>query len=141
MGDQLVDETEVEGVAARLRRASETVALGGTTIEQRVAEAKWAGPMRERYHQTAIDQKQKLHRDSRQLIEIATKLERHAQWIRDEKARLDGLKARIESWAAANPVGSSKTGCDASLIRERPPRHNYGWERVAERLRANGAAF
>jgi uncharacterized protein YukE len=141
MSEQLGDEKAVDDAAQQLRRASETVQSGGVAIEKRIAETAWSGPMKDRYVQASVDQNQQLTKEATELLDAASRLAHHAQWIRDEKSRLDGLADRIEAWAGANPAGTSKTGQDASLLSALPPRHNFGWDDVANRLRTAGIAF
>ncbi len=141
LNDQLGDETEVEEAARQLRSAAEVAQLGGNEIEQTVAETAWAGPMKDRFVESTKAQKSELVGDAMELLDVASRLDRHAQWIRDEKARLDGLAARVDAWASANPAGSSETGQDAGLIAGFPPRHNFGWDELADRLRSQGIAF
>lgn len=139
--DQLGDENTIRDAARRLRTASETCANAGQVIEQTIQGTKWSGPMKLRYTEASTQQHQELRRDANELTGVAARLDRHAQWIITEKSRLDGVANRIRSWAAANPAGSSKTGQDASMISSYPPKHNFGWDKLADSLRARGVAF
>jgi hypothetical protein len=135
------DETEVERAARQLRDVAGRAAEGATLVERSVAEANWAGPMRDRFAAESEAQRSAVTRDAHELLDLAAKLDGHAQWIRDEKSRLEGLQTRIGAWMGANPVGSSPDGNDASLVLVVPNRHDYAWEEVAASLRARGVVF
>jgi hypothetical protein len=139
--DQLGDENTIRDAARRMRAAGETSANAGQVIEQTIQSTQWSGPMKLRYVEASTSQNRELRRDADELANVATRLDRHAQWIVSEKSRLDGIANRIRSWAAAHPAGSSKTGQDASMISSYPARHNFGWDRLADSLRARGVAF
>jgi hypothetical protein len=141
MDDHPGDENQVANAARLCRSTAQNEHTGGTSLAAAVKGADWLGPMRDRHATKTGTQQQQWTADAQQLLDIASTLERHAQWIRDEKARLEGLENRIKAWARANPPGSSKTGQDAFLIGSYPSRHKYAWDDLAKRLRSRGVSF
>jgi hypothetical protein len=136
------DADAVDRCARTYQRGADRLHEMGEAEVRWYAQTSWKGPRADKARRMAEERRDRFRRTAAEMHQMSDELRRHATWIREREAHLRRLETRIRRWAAAHPPRPDLPGRpDASLIRVWPGPYSDDWERLAARLRANGAVF
>jgi hypothetical protein len=130
---------QVLQLAARLDRDAHEFEDAGLALVRRLESASWQCGRASRFRNEMRSCADDARRRADSIRAIAVDLRRHAQWIRDEQARLSSIERRVRSWID-----------DIARKGVRPPWEDWGihlqlprsldpaWDSLANDLRRRG---